>query len=57
MQTPMKESRVVVFGDTLRSLADECYGNADLWQRIWFANQQTLKNPENVIPGQILVIP
>lgn len=47
----------VQYGDTLRSLSEQFYGTADLWERIWLANQQTLKNPENVFPGQMLVIP
>lgn len=52
-----KDTCTVVYGDTLRSLALKYYGSSDYWQRIWLANQQTLKNPENVIPGQMLVIP
>lgn len=52
-----KITHTVVFGDTLRSLAEQYYGSTDYWNRIWLANQQTLKNPDNVIPGQMLVIP
>lgn len=52
-----KTIHTVMFGDTLRSLSEQFYGSTDYWKRIWLANQQTLKNPENVTPGQMLVIP
>lgn len=47
----------VVSGDTLQSISLHYYGNDYCWERIWLANQQTLKNPENVMPGMQLVIP
>ena len=52
-----KTTHTVVFGDTLQSLSEHYYGSTDYWNRIWLANQQTLKNPDNIIPGQMLVIP
>lgn len=48
---------IVSFGDTLRSISMQYYGNDYCWARIWTANQQTLKNPENVMAGMSLVIP
>lgn len=33
------------------------YGNGDLWRKIFQANRDSVKNPNLIFPGQILVIP
>ena len=33
------------------------YGNANEWRRIFEANQDTIKNPDKIFPGQVLKIP
>jgi hypothetical protein len=63
-QTPVSEPApipteyIVQPGDYLRRIAKRFYGNENLWQRIYDANQQVIGNDPNLIlPGQRLVIP
>jgi nucleoid-associated protein YgaU len=44
-------------GDTLQGLAQEHYGNANMWPKIYHANEQRLKNPDNMPPGERITIP
>jgi nucleoid-associated protein YgaU len=49
---------VVQRGDTLRSIAMDQYGNAELWQMIYQANRSTIgPNPDSLIAGKTLQIP
>lgn len=44
--------------DTLWDIAEAHYGDGSLWEQIFAANREALSNdPENIIPGQQLVIP
>jgi nucleoid-associated protein YgaU len=47
----------VVSGDSLSKIAKREYGNANEWKRIYEANQDILKNPDKIYPGQTLKIP
>jgi nucleoid-associated protein YgaU len=47
----------VVAGDSLSKIAKREYGNANEWKRIYEANQDILKNPDKIYPGQKLKIP
>jgi nucleoid-associated protein YgaU len=47
----------VVSGDSLSKIAKREYGNANEWKRIYEANQDILKNPDKIYPGQMLKIP
>lgn len=47
----------VVAGDSLSKIAKREYGDANLWERIFDANQDVLKNPDKIYPGQKLKIP
>ena len=47
----------VVAGDSLSKIAKREYGNANEWRRIFDANQDVLKNPDLINPGQKLRIP
>jgi nucleoid-associated protein YgaU len=48
---------VVVAGDSLSKIAKREYGNANEWKRIYEANQDLLKDPDKIYPGQKLKIP
>ena len=48
---------VVVAGDSLSKIAKREYGNASEWKRIYEANQDLLKDPDKIYPGQKLKIP
>ncbi len=44
-------------GDTLSSIAKSEYGDANAYNRIFTANQPMLKDPDEIYPGQVLLIP
>lgn len=44
-------------GDTLSEIAKQHYGDATAYPTIFEANQPMLKDPDDIYPGQILVIP
>jgi endoglucanase len=54
---PWSRTYVVQPGDTLTSIARKMYGDAHLWPRIAGANQELVKDPNLIHPGQKLVIP
>ncbi len=44
-------------GDSLSKIARKEYGDANKWPRIFEANQDILKDPNKIYPGQQLKIP
>lgn len=44
-------------GDTLSKIAREHYGDANAYNRIFEANRPMLSDPDEIYPGQMLVIP
>ena len=48
---------VVEAGDTLSKIAQKYYGDASLYQQIFEANRDQLKNPDLIKVGQKLRIP
>lgn len=48
---------VVVKGDSLWSIAKRLLGNGRLWQQIYDANKDIIKDPNMIYVGQVLVIP
>jgi nucleoid-associated protein YgaU len=44
-------------GDSLSKIAKREYGNANDWRRLFEANQDVIKNPDKIFPGQIIKIP
>jgi nucleoid-associated protein YgaU len=49
---------VVQPGDTLRSIALDQYGDAEMWQTIYQANRDTIgPNPDALVAGTTLQIP
>lgn len=57
--TPAPESTfyTVKSGDTLSKVAKEVYGNANLYTKIFEANQPMLSHPDKIYVGQVLRIP
>lgn len=47
----------VVSGDTLSGIAQQWYGDATQWPRLFEANRHQLSNPDLIFPGQVLRIP
>lgn len=47
----------IVPGDTLRSLAEKYYHDADLWKVIFLANRKKLINQKPLVPGETILIP
>ncbi|MEO6193953.1 MAG: LysM peptidoglycan-binding domain-containing protein [Thermoanaerobaculia bacterium] len=58
---PLAESTAqtytVVSGDSLSKIAKKHYGDANKWRRIFEANQDLIKDPDEIYPGQTLKIP
>lgn len=48
---------VVKSGDSLSKIAQREYGDAKKWRRIFEANQDKIKDPDLIHPGQELKIP
>jgi nucleoid-associated protein YgaU len=44
-------------GDSLSKIAKNEYGDANKWRQIFEANQDILKDPNKIFPGQKLKIP
>ena len=44
-------------GDTLMTIAQRVYKNKDLWRKLYEANKAYMKNPYQLIVGQVLVLP
>ena len=53
----LERTYTVVAGDTLSKIAKREYGDAAKWKRIYEANQDTIKNPDLIYPGQTFKIP
>jgi nucleoid-associated protein YgaU len=44
-------------GDTLSKISKQYYGDANKYNRIFEANRDQLKDPDQIFPGQVLKIP
>ena len=44
-------------GDTLSSIAKQHFGDANAYTRIFEANRPMLSDPDEIYPGQVLIIP
>jgi LysM repeat protein len=51
------QTYTVAKGDSLSKIAKQVYGKASLWQKIYEANQDQIKDPDLIFPGQLLRIP
>jgi len=54
---PSEQTYTVASGDSLSKIAKHFYGDANKWRRIFEANQDVLKDPDLIYPGQTLKIP
>jgi nucleoid-associated protein YgaU len=54
---PAEQTYTVVSGDSLSKISKHFYGDANHWQRIFEANKDIIKNPDDIYPGQTLKIP
>jgi nucleoid-associated protein YgaU len=54
---PAVQTYTVAPGDSLSKIAKHFYGEANKWRLIFEANQDILKNPDLIHPGQVLKIP
>lgn len=48
---------IVTAGDTLWQIAAKYYGSGSEWKLLYEANQDSIKNPNRIYVGQVLVIP
>lgn len=44
-------------GDTLSSIAQQFYDDAERWRTIFKANRNQIEDPDVIFPGQVLRIP
>jgi nucleoid-associated protein YgaU len=44
-------------GDTLSSIAKKHLGDANRWPEIFELNQEVISDPDEIFPGQVLLIP
>jgi len=51
------EKYTVQKGDTLQKISKKFYGTTKKWQKIYAANQDTLKGPNKIYPGQTIDVP
>ena len=54
---PTEQTYTVVSGDSLSKIAKHHYGDANQWRRIFEANRDQIKDPDEIYPGQTLKIP
>ncbi len=54
---PAAKTYTVKSGDWLSKIAKDAYGDPMLWTKIYDANKATIKNPNMIYPGQVIVIP
>lgn len=54
---PYAQTYVVQSGDSLSKIAQRFYGDASLYNKIFEANRDILKDPNKISPGQKLRIP
>jgi nucleoid-associated protein YgaU len=51
------EKYTVQKGDTLQKISKKFYGTTKKWNKIYEANQDKLKGPDKIYPGQVIDIP
>ena len=44
-------------GDTLSGIAQDQLGDADRWPEIFVLNRASIRNPDLIFPGQVLILP
>lgn len=56
-ETAAPTTYVVKAGDSLWKIAEELLGSGTLWTKIYEANKDTIKDPNLILIGQVLIIP
>lgn len=56
-QGPAPKVHEVQSGDTLSKIARQHYGDANAYRQIFEANRPMLSDPDEIYPGQVLIIP
>lgn len=56
-ETPQPTFYTVQRGDSLWKIAQAHYGNGNKWQALFEANQEVIKNPDLIYPGQQIRVP
>ena len=54
---PSTRTYTVKSGDTLTSIAQKQLGDGDRWQEIFLLNRTTIRNPDHILVGQVLILP
>ncbi len=54
---PKEQHYTVKAGDTLSKISKQVYGDANRYMKIFEANTDQLKDPNQIKPGQVLRIP
>jgi nucleoid-associated protein YgaU len=57
LRIPTDELYTVKAGDTLRSIAQQFYGDENQWPRIFDENRDQIDDPNVISVGQVLLIP
>ncbi|EBA16353.1 lysM domain protein [Roseobacter sp. SK209-2-6] len=57
VSAPLVRAVTVQKGDTLWAISQERYGNGFLYVRVFEANQDAIRNPDLIYPGQVFTIP
>ncbi|MFC1631795.1 LysM peptidoglycan-binding domain-containing protein [Candidatus Omnitrophota bacterium] len=52
-----KQTYKVRKGDTLQKISQQLYGTTRKWPLLFQANQNALKDPNQIKPGQVLIVP
>ncbi len=50
-------THTVAKGESLSQIAKQYYGDAKQWKKIYEANQDAIKNPDLIFPGQVIKVP
>ena len=56
-QGALPPSVTVGQGESLWDIAVRVYGNADMYQRIYDANRDRIRDPDHIVPGMTLSLP
>lgn len=55
--TEQVQKYVVKNGDTLTKISKQFYGDSTAWNIIYKANDDKIRNPQFIYPGQEIIIP
>src|SRR4051794_20218852 len=50
----LTESYSVLKGDTLSGISRQLFGDPKYWPKIWAMNNNQIKNPHRIVPGNLI---